>query len=95
MTYDKVLIEVLPAARAIIAKKMISSGMNQKDIAEKLRITQPAVSQYKRDTRGHAAIFDEKPELREAIEKIAEKVANGELNIDDATGEIIDLCRNV
>ena len=45
--------DTLPAVRAIITNEMIQNyGMNQLEIAEKLGITQPAVSQYLSGLRG-------------------------------------------
>ncbi len=44
--------EIMPAIRAAIAIRMLERGFTQKEISEKLGITQPAISQYKQKLRG-------------------------------------------
>lgn len=45
--------DVLPALRALISKQLIEGyGLTQKEAARKLGLTQPAISQYKKDVRG-------------------------------------------
>jgi len=96
-SYDRVFVEVMPAARAMIAKKLISSyGYSQKSAAEKLGITQPAVSQYKRELRGSkTVIFSEHSELAVQVNDIAKKIAGGEVTMSDVVAELFDLCRVV
>ena len=43
---------VIPTIRAELAKELVKMGMSQKDISERLGITQSAVSQYIKDKRG-------------------------------------------
>ncbi len=43
---------LLPSIRGELAKELSRSGLRQKDIASRLGITQPAVSQYLKDKRG-------------------------------------------
>lgn len=50
---ESVVTELLPAIRAIITRELMSRyGLNQVEVAQKLGITQPAVSNYKRELRG-------------------------------------------
>ena len=96
-SYDRVFLEVMPAARALIAKRLITSyGYSQKSAAEKLGITQPAVSQYKRDLRGgKTELLSEHEELATNISAIAKRIAGGEMTIGDVVAELFDLCRSV
>jgi predicted transcriptional regulator len=49
----EILVEKLPVIRAMITHEMIETfGLSQKEAAEKLGITQPAVSQYLAGMRG-------------------------------------------
>ena len=69
---------IIPAVRSEIAKELLKLGMKQKDISEILDITQPAVSQYISDKRGHGVKFNEEIQLliREFAEDLYEKHAN-------------------
>lgn len=49
---------VLPAIRKELAKEMLKSGLKQKDIAKKLGITEPAVSQYLKSKRAKKVKFN-------------------------------------
>jgi len=45
--------EIMPTVRAIIANRLINAyGLTQQEVAEKLGLTQPAVSHYKNRLRG-------------------------------------------
>lgn len=71
---ERVVNDVLPAVRSVIAKELQNNGYSQTEIAELLDVTQPAVSQYLSAARGkqvqeiidHEA-YDEVEELIEAI----------------------------
>lgn len=80
---------VIPAIRAEIVRKLVTDhGLKQTEIAEKLGITQPSVSQYVSGTRGHCPDFiKENPEVQEYIDEVAEKIASGEME-----GEDISMC---
>lgn len=43
---------VFPTIRREIAKSMSKKGLSQKDIAKRLKITEPAISQYIKSKRG-------------------------------------------
>ena len=47
--------DVFPTIRALIAKELSKMGYTQSEIALKLSVTQPAVSQYSRELRGKKA----------------------------------------
>lgn len=50
---------IIPSIRSELAKELLNLGMKQKQIFKLLDITQPAVSQYISDKRGHGIKFDE------------------------------------
>jgi predicted transcriptional regulator len=86
--------DILPSFRAIVAKRLIESGFSQKQIADRLGLSQPAISQYKRDLRGKRNdVFSENPRLHEEINTIAGRVASGEINVDQATMDAFEVCR--
>ena len=94
--FEVVSQEVLPCMRALVAKKLIESGFSQKQAADRLGLSQPAISQYKRDLRGkRTGIFTDYPKLLEEANEIAKRVAAGELSMDKATAEIFETCRGL
>lgn len=74
-----VVSKILPAIRASLAKTLVERGMQQKEVAEMLGITQPAVSQYLSAARGaDQRLLQTFPEINRYAEEMAEKVIGGE-----------------
>lgn len=76
---------VLPAIRSELAKELARLKMSQKDISERLSITQAAVSQYVNGKRGHNIKF--KKGVRDEIKKLA-----GDINDGAGSGVVIRVC---
>ncbi|MFQ3308012.1 MAG: putative transcriptional regulator [Candidatus Nanohaloarchaea archaeon] len=74
--------ELLPAVRSIAATKLSEDyGYKQREIAEKLDITQPAVSQYLTNSRADGRIvekLEEDPQTQILLEEIVDKAVNDE-----------------
>ena len=89
--------DVLPTIRAIIAKQLVEThGLSQQHAADRLGTTQPAISQYNHDLRGHKTrLFTKDPELVKIINSISKRMASGELNQQDAALEFCDVCRHM
>jgi predicted transcriptional regulator len=87
--------DILPGVRAMIARKLVEDyGLSQKDAAEKLGTTQPAISQYKRQLRGHKIdLIDNNPRILEMISSIAKRTASGELSQDHISIEFCTVCK--
>ena len=87
--------EILPSVRAMVAVKLTKSyGLSQEQAARKMGTTQPAISQYKREIRGHrSGVFRRNPKLMEMVDGMTEKVAKGELTSMDITLEFCGICR--
>ncbi len=75
---------VIPTIRAELAKEMIKLGLSQKDVSERLGITQSAVSQYVKDKRGKGIPIN-KP-VRKAIKNLAKEIADGKATHDVIPG---------
>jgi predicted transcriptional regulator len=63
---------VIPTIRAELAKELVKMGMSQKDISERLGITQSAVSQYIKDKRGKGIPINK--DVRKGIKTLAKQV---------------------
>ena len=84
---------VIPSIRSELAKELLKLGMKQKAISELLDITQPAVSQYISDKRGHGIKFDEK--TQNMIRLFAKDLMGQQLGQADVIRRICDICKNV
>ena len=89
--------EILPAVRAMVARQLVEKhGVTQRRAADLLGISQPAVSQYKRDIRGfRAEILKSNPGLRSMAERIAEGLATGEIKGHQSTISFCELCKEI
>ncbi len=87
--------EVLPVVRALVAKRLIDfHGLSQNKAAFLLGMTQPAISQYKRQLRGYrAGLFKNYPKIQELINDLAKKIAFGEVREEELTIEFCKICK--
>ena len=88
---------VLPGIRSMIALKLIKDyGLSQKQAAEILGTTQPAISQYKKETRGRKTqILARYPKILETVDSIAKKAAHNEITLEEITQEICTICKHI
>jgi predicted transcriptional regulator len=87
--------EILPSVRAMVALRLTKNyNLSQEQAAKRMGTTQPAISQYKREIRGHkSGVFKKNPKLMEMVDSMAEKVASGELSSLDITLEFCSICK--
>ena len=81
---------VIPALRKELAKALLDLDLTQKDIAKKLGLTEPAVSQYLKNKRGKDVAFSDAAlnQVKLSAKKIFKSNARGASLI-----EIQRLCR--
>ncbi|HDL85575.1 MAG TPA: helix-turn-helix domain-containing protein [Candidatus Acetothermia bacterium] len=82
---------VLPRIRSELAKELVNLGLPQKEVAKRLGITQPAVSQYLREKRGRGIEFKENVML--AIRKLAKDLADDV--IDNLIFGVCEICTRI
>jgi hypothetical protein len=88
--------EALPLIRSLVTKNLLENGLSQKQVADRLGLTQPAISQYKRNLRGKKGeIFSENPGLFESLCALSKKIAAGEMSMNQATSEVFRLCTSL
>ncbi|MBN2458450.1 transcriptional regulator [Candidatus Woesearchaeota archaeon] len=63
---------VIPAIRRELAKAMAAAGLMQKDIAARLGLTEPAVSQYIKSKRGKDVVFPK--DIQDRILQAAKRI---------------------
>ena len=86
---------VLPALRSVIAKELVSYGLNQTEIAKKLGVSQPAVSQYLRYIRGKPKsnkIMDNEKVYAE-IKKFCKKIKDSNMSRVYLSLEVCKICK--
>lgn len=84
---------IIPSIRSKLAKELLNLGMKQKDISELLDITQPAVSQYISDKRGHEIEFD--PIVEQYIKDMAKDMQTGKLQPIDLIPRFCHICKTI
>lgn len=87
---------VIPYLRAVVAKRLMEVyGLNQQQVAAKLGLTQAAVSNYIRQTRGKRENWQREREIEMYCDVIASMIANGadEIEILDRFNEATKFIR--
>lgn len=92
---EKAVRYILPVARAMVAKKLMEGyGFSQTGVAKKMRISQPAISQYKKNIRGRGSeSFTDNSGFVEIANDVAKKIAEGSLPAEKVSGEMCRFCR--
>jgi predicted transcriptional regulator len=95
MKCEKAVHEIFPVARALIAKKLVDVyKFSQTKAARKLSLSQPAISQYRKNLRGNKArALAENQEFVEIANDIAKRIAEGSLEFDSVNDEMCRFCK--
>lgn len=87
---------LIPAVRAILAKKLIREySLKEEDVARVLGITQAAVSNYVRGTRGDVELISKLESVREVmrmIDDIARDLSTSKAYTPSTLAKFIGLC---
>ncbi len=93
---EVVVKEVLPAIRAMLVRELVERHrLSQVEVARKLGITQPAVSQYLRMLRGAgrgSALFKS---IEKHVRELAEDIARGKLKRKQVIEHYCLICRSM
>ena len=89
--------DILPAVRALLSRELSATyNLNQSQISEKLGVTQPAVSQYKKELRGQSVKALEKNKIvMGEIKNFARKISSSELKNGQSYDMFCTLCEKV
>jgi uncharacterized protein len=87
---------LIPAVRAILAKKLIKEySLKEEDVAKVLGITQAAVSNYVRGTRGDMELISKLESVREVmrmIDDIARDLSTNKAYTPSTLAKFVGLC---
>ncbi|MFH1623323.1 MAG: hypothetical protein ABIA12_02285 [Candidatus Aenigmatarchaeota archaeon] len=89
--------DVLPALRAIITGELSKTyGLTQVQISRKLGITQPAVSQYRRELRGNnVRVISSNEKVMALVGKLASEIALADPDAKQMHKSICAICRKM
>lgn len=87
--------ELLPALRAIITRSLMQKyNYNQSEVAQVLSITQPAVSQYKKELRGQAArILEKDKDVVDFVERLCAEINSGAVKPERLHEKFCEVCK--
>jgi predicted transcriptional regulator len=83
----------LPTARAMLAAELNERGLTQQAIADRLGVTQAAVSKYVSGDPNVEARLAEDARMQRTVERIADGFASGEMDDYEALSELLALVR--
>jgi uncharacterized protein len=87
---------LIPAVRAILAKKLIKEySLKEEDVAKVLGITQAAISNYVRGTRGDMELISKLESVREVmrmIDDIARDLSTNKAYTPSTLAKFVGLC---
>ena len=93
---EVVVKDVLPAIRAMLVKELVERHqLSQVEVARKLGITQPAVSQYMRMLRGAGRASTLLKKVQVQVRTLANDIASGELKRKQIIERYCIVCRSM
>jgi len=91
--YEIVSRSALPALRAMVAKRLLSSyHLTQQQAASRLGVTQASISNYNRKTRGVMINLETDPTVARAADRIARTLSASDPDQRDALRAMTDVC---
>lgn len=84
---------LIPSVRAAVTRELIEKhNLKQVEVAKLLGVTQAAVSQYMRGTRGGVFDLSRDDDIASMVSKLAEGLAKGSLSWFDASTLTCEVC---
>jgi hypothetical protein len=94
---EVIVTTVLPAIRSIITKELLGTyKLTQKEAARLLGLTQPAISQYYRESRGFKVkLLEKQPKIMKMIDELTENIVYGRIDSKGIQREFCRICKRV
>jgi len=87
---------VLPVVRAMVAKELMAKyRLKQKEVAGMLRVSQPAISLYRRRLRGKAINLENDENVQKQVTNVARALAENELSRRDLIPKYCEICKTI
>jgi len=85
---------IVPAFRSLVARELMESyNLKQEEVAELLKVTQPAISQYTRSHRGKTMDLDGVEQIRVIAKDLATALANKSISSKQINQKYCEACR--
>ncbi|MFB6172199.1 MAG: thiamine-phosphate synthase family protein [Haloarculaceae archaeon] len=89
---EEVVVEqFLPTVRALLARALAERDLTQQAVADRLGVTQAAVSRYLRDESAIEPSIAGSPRTRATVERVADGLAAGEMDQYEVLAELTEL----
>jgi len=94
---EVVVKDVLPALRSLVTRELLQNyGMSQTEVSRKLGITQPAVSQYKKELRGNfVKTLQKNRDVIRLVKIFSKKIAKEEMTPGQTQTNFLELSRKI
>jgi len=94
---EVVVTSVLPAIRSIITRELLNTyGLTQKEAADLLGLTQPAVSQYIRESRGvKVKLLERQPKIMKMIDDLSRDIMHEKIRPGGLQLKFCKICKTV
>ncbi|MCS7106334.1 MAG: helix-turn-helix domain-containing protein [Candidatus Aenigmarchaeota archaeon] len=94
---EVIVSSVLPSIRSLIAKELIKNyNLTQEEAAKLLGLTQAAISQYYRESRGtKVKLLEKSKEVVGMIKKLEEKIVKEGIDSVEMQKEFCKICKEV
>lgn len=88
---------ILPAIRSIITRELLNTyGLKQQEAADLLGITQPAVSQYIRESRGvKVNLLEKQPKILGMIDDLARDLVHEKMKPTEFQERLCEICKKI
>ena len=87
---------VLPVVRAMLAKELMAKyRLKQTEVAEILRVSQPAISLYCRKIRGRAIDLENDEDIGNLVRNFARALAANKLSRRDLIPKYCEICKTI
>ena len=87
---------VLPVVRAMLAKELMAKyRLKQTEVADILRVSQPAISLYYRKIRGKAIDLENDEDIGNLVYNLAATLAENKLSRRDLIPKYCEICKTI
>lgn len=92
---EVIVSSILPSIRSIMTKELLTTyKMTQQQTADILGITQPAVSQYSRESRApKVKILEKHQDIMKEIDELIKDIVDKKINAREINKRFCDICK--
>jgi hypothetical protein len=94
---EVVVSSILPGIRSLLTRELLTTyHLTQKQAADLLGLTQPAISQYSIETRASKVkLLEKQPRITKMIEDLAYNIVNKNIKHKEIQIKFCEICKNV